>query len=124
MYKKVHVDNGQERRNQKVIHTPNTEVRKTKLTIRYEYFEPSEQLFPNRRPLSYPNLTETIKSHMRFKQHKTSTPKHKTNKTTTEVSPWNDQLYKITLGEGLNRFYNISNLTLIFRSGSQHFHIC
>ena len=30
------------------------------------------------------------------KQHKNSTPKHKTIRTTTEVSPWNDQLCKIS----------------------------
>ena len=32
------------------------------------------------------------------KQHKSSTPGHKTTRTTTEVSPWNDHLYKITGG--------------------------
>ena len=64
-------------RNQKEIHTPNTDVGETKLTIRYEYIEniytcrkPSEQLFPNRRSLSYPNLTKTMKTYIRFKQHK------------------------------------------------------
>ena len=36
---------------------------------------PREQLFPNRRPLSYPNLTKTMKTYIRFKQHKNSTPK-------------------------------------------------
>ena len=56
------------RRNLKETPTPKTEVGKTKLTIRYLYLKsyrkPSEQ---------------------------NSTPKHKTNGTTTEVSPWNDQ---------------------------------
>ena len=37
-----------------------------------------------------------MKTHFRRKQHKKSTPRHKTTRTTTEVSPWNDQLYKIT----------------------------
>ena len=50
----------------------------------------SEQLFPNRRPLSYPNWTKNMNTHIRLKQHKNSTPKHKTTRTTTEVSPWND----------------------------------
>ena len=64
------------RRNQKDIPTPNTEVGKklnwqlgtyTKKT----YCKPSGQLFPNRRSLSYPNLTtENMKTYIRFKQHK------------------------------------------------------
>ena len=64
------------RRNQKEIPTPKTEVGKTKLIVRYLYLEtyrkPSEKLFPNRRPLSYPNLNKkkTLKTHIRFKQHK------------------------------------------------------
>ena len=37
-----------------------------------------------------------------FKQHKISTLKHKTIRTTTDVSSWNDQEYKST--GGLNRF--------------------
>ena len=50
-------------RNQKEIPTPQTEGwEKNKMTFRYLYQEniskPSEQLFPNRRPLSYPNLTK------------------------------------------------------------------
>ena len=44
-----------------------------------------------------------MKTYIRLKQHKHSTPKHKTIRTTKEVSPWNEQLYKIT--GGLNRFY-------------------
>ena len=43
------------------------------------YRKPSEQLFLNRWPLSFPNLTETMNTYIRFKQHKTSTTKHKTN---------------------------------------------
>ena len=46
---KVHVGKDQERRNQKEIPTPKTEVGKTKLTIRHLYHEtyrkPNEQLF-------------------------------------------------------------------------------
>ena len=34
------------------------------------YRTPSEQLFPNRQLLSYPDLTKTMKTHIRFKQHK------------------------------------------------------
>ena len=63
-------------RNQKEIPTPKTEVGK-KLNwqlIRYLYMDtyrkPGKQLFSNRRPLSYPNLTETMKTHIRFKQQK------------------------------------------------------
>ena len=66
---------------QKEIPIPKTEVEKTKVTIRYFYLEnisyskPNEQLFLNRRLLSYPNITQTTKMHIRFKQHKRSTPK-------------------------------------------------
>ena len=57
---------------------------------------PAQENFPNRRPLSYLNLTKTTKTYVRFKLHNKSTPKHKTIKTTTDVSPWNDQFYKTT----------------------------
>ena len=57
--------------------------------------KPSEQLFPNMRPLSYPNLTY-MKMYIRCKQYKKSTPKPKTIRTTTEISHWNEQQYKIT----------------------------
>ena len=49
-------------RNQKEIPTLQTEGwEKTKMTLMYTYTKktyrkPIEQLFPNRRPLSYPNL--------------------------------------------------------------------
>ena len=81
------------RRNQKEIPTPKTEAGKTKLTIRYTYLrtyrKPSGQLFSNRRSLSYPNLTKSMKTYIRFNQHKKSTTKHKTNRTITAVSHWN-----------------------------------
>ena len=58
---KVQLDNDQEKTQSKRIPTPKTETGKTKLTIRYFtqriYHKPSEQLFPNRRPHSYPNLS-------------------------------------------------------------------
>ena len=38
-----------------------------------------------------------MKMYIRCKQHKNSTPKHKT---TTEVSHWNDQQYKFMGGGG------------------------
>ena len=54
------------RRNKKEIFTPKTKVGKTKLTIRYLNLvnnrKPSEQLFPNMRPLSYPNLNQNMKT--------------------------------------------------------------
>ena len=47
---------------------------KTKLTIRYLYHEtyrkPNEQLFPNRWPLSYLNLTKNMETYIRRQQHK------------------------------------------------------
>ena len=55
------------------------------------YSKPSEQLFPNRRLLSYPKLTKNMQTYIRCKKHKASTRKHKTIKTTTEMSHWNDQ---------------------------------
>ena len=61
------------------------------LITKKTYRKPSEQLFPNRRPLSYPNLPENMKTHIKCKQHKNSTPRHKTVRTTAEVSPWNDR---------------------------------
>ena len=49
--------------------------------------------FPNRWPLSYLNLTKNMKTYIRRQQHKKffQTPRHKTKRTTTEVSTWNDQ---------------------------------
>ena len=49
--------------------------------------------FPNRWPLSYLNLTKNMKTYIRRQQHKNvfQTPRHKTKRTTTEVSTWNDQ---------------------------------
>ena len=71
------------RRNQKEIPTPKTEVGKTKLTIRYLYLKtyrkPSEQLFPNRRPLSNLNFNKNMKTHIRIKQYNNLTPKLKIN---------------------------------------------
>ena len=48
------------------------------------FHQPIGQLFPNRRPLSYLNLTKNMKRYIRCKQHKNSTPRHKTIRTTTE----------------------------------------
>ena len=43
-------------------------------------------------PLSYLNLTKNMKTYIRRQRHKKiKTPRHKTKRTTTEVSPWNDQ---------------------------------
>ena len=50
------------------------------------------------------------------------TPKHKTNRTRTEVSPKNDQQNKIT--GGLKSVLHAPNLTLIFINGSQHIVSC
>ena len=48
--------------------------------------------FPNRWPLSYLNLTKNMETYTRRQQHKKCyTPRHKTKRTTTEVSTWNDQ---------------------------------
>ena len=79
-------------RNKGEIPTPQTEGwEKNQMTFRHLYRKPSEQLFPNRLPFSYPNLTKNMKTQIRLRQHTNSTPKHKTIRTTTAVSPWKDQ---------------------------------
>ena len=56
----------QEKSQLKIIPTPKNEVGKTKLAVRYLYLKtyrkPSEQLFPNRRSLSYSN--KNMKTYM------------------------------------------------------------
>ena len=72
MVKKVQVGNDQEKA-QSEIHTQKPRWEKTKLTDTYTkktYCKLSEQLFPNRQPLSYLNLTQNIKAYIRLKQHK------------------------------------------------------
>ena len=55
--------------------------------------------FPNRLPLSYLNLTKIYENiHKAQTAQKRKTPRHKSKRTTTEVSPCNDQLQKITGG--------------------------
>ena len=58
-------------------------------------------------------------THLRCKQDKKSTSRHKTKRTITEVSPWNDQLNKIT--GGLKLVLHDHNLTLSFCRGKQHY---
>ena len=50
------------RRNQKEIPTPKTEVGKLGAYTYKTYLKPSEQLFPNRRSLSYPNLNKKFQN--------------------------------------------------------------
>ena len=63
----------------------------------------SEQLFPNRRPLSHPNCTKNMKTYIRLKQHKIRL------QNTKQLEP--QQKYRIgtisniKLLGGLNRFY-------------------
>ena len=112
-------------RNRKEIPTPQTEGWEKKQKRPYTkktYCKPSERLFPNRRPLSYSNLTKNRKAYIRLKQHKNSTAKNKTIRTTTEVPPWNNQEYKIT--GWLKLVLQAPNLPLIFCSGSQHLVSC
>ena len=71
-HEKVHVGNDQEMaRSERNSHSTNRGVgEKTKMTLRYTkntYRKPSEQLFPNRRSLSYPNLTKNMKTYIRLK---------------------------------------------------------
>ena len=69
--KKGKVDNDQEKaQSERNSHSKNRGG-KTKLAIKYLYLEtyhkPSEKLFPNRQPLSYPNLNKNMKTYIRFK---------------------------------------------------------
>ena len=67
-----------------------SEVGKIKLIIgntKKTYRKPSEQLFPNRRPLSYSHLTKSMIQTAQKFDSKTYLP----NRITTEVSPRNDQ---------------------------------
>ena len=67
--------------NDQEIPTPKKRGEK-KMIIRYLYFKyrkPSEQLSSNRWLLSCPNLNENMKTYIRCKQHKNSTPKPKMN---------------------------------------------
>ena len=81
------------------------------------YRQPSEQLFPNRRPLSNPNVTKYIQTYIRYKQHKISTSKHKAIRSTTEIMTWNDQYYKINgqLKVGYHFFIFSSGLEILYR---------
>ena len=76
---------------QKEISTPKTEVGKN--YINNQVFILSEQLFPNRRPLSYTNLTKNMKTCLGENSTKIQHQniKQLTTTTVTEVSPWNDQ---------------------------------
>ena len=63
------------RHNHKEMPSSKTEMeKKTNLQsgtyTKKTYRKPSEQLFQNRRLLSYPNLTEKMKTHTRCTQHK------------------------------------------------------
>ena len=83
------------RRNQIKTSTPNTEVGKTKLTSRHPRSENTPQA--ERAATSQQAATQPPEpKQKRENAHKAqtaqySTPKHKTNGTTTEASPWNDQ---------------------------------
>ena len=72
--------------NQKEIPIPKTKVGKLETCTKKTYSKPSEQLFSNRRPLSYLKLKYE-------KAHKVQTAQKstKTIRTTTKVSLWNDQ---------------------------------
>ena len=72
-------------RNQKEIPTPQTEGwEKTKVTLRL--------FIPRKHIVSRVSSNSTIGGHSVSRTYL----KYKQNGTTTEVSPWNDQYYKIT----------------------------
>ena len=55
------------------------------------YGQPSEQLFPNRWPLSNPNRTENNMNKRKVKCHRNSEAKNRQQRTTTKLPPWNGQ---------------------------------
>ena len=82
------------------------------------YRKPNEQLYSQQVATQLPKRSSKIlKTYIRHQQRKNvQIPKHKTKRTTTEVSPWNDHLYKIT--GGLKSILHGHNLTLSFCNGS------
>ena len=50
------------------------------------YRKPNEQLFPNRWPVTYPNITK-----LKYTYGANSTKINTKSKTCSQVSPWNDQ---------------------------------
>ena len=73
--KKVQVGNDQERRNQKKIPIRKTEAGKkqnnNKVLIPLKHFvSRMSSYFPNRWPLSYPNITKNMITYIRRQQHK------------------------------------------------------
>ena len=108
--KKVQVGKDQEKaQSEKDSHSKNRGGIKTKLTIRYLYHETivsrMGSYFPNRRPLSYLNLTKNMKTYIRRQQHKKNF-KHQDIK--QKEPPQKYRLGTISntkLLAGLNRFY-------------------
>ena len=71
---------------------------------------------------SLPTLNKTMKSYQTHKQHKRSTPKHLTVRTTLEVPTWNDQKYEITVG--LTQVFHGHNISLRICSDSDYLVTC
>ena len=98
LYKKVQVGKDQEKaQSEKDSHSKNRGGKKPNqqsgtYTMKHIVSRMSSY-FPNRWPLSYLNLTNNMKTYIRLQQHKKKfqTPRHKTKRTTKEVSTWNDQ---------------------------------
>ena len=67
--------------------------------------KPSEQLFPYRRPLSYPNCTKHLKTYIRLKQHKIRFQHKKRLKPQQKCRLGTISNLKLLGGGGLNRFY-------------------
>ena len=124
-FQKVQVGNDQEMaQSERNSHSTNRGVgKKTKMTLRYLYQKLSEQLFPKRRPLSYPNLTKNMKTYIRLKQQKNRL------QNTKQLEP--PQKYRLgtisnmkLLGGGIKPVLEAPYLTLIFCSGSEHLFSC
>ena len=81
------------RRNQKETPTPKAEVGKPKLTGTYTQKTPQAEraAIPHLAATQLPELNKNYENVYKVQTAQNLTPKYKTNRTTTEVSPWNDQ---------------------------------
>ena len=102
---KVQVGNFRKRRNQNEIPGRNSHSknRGDKRYLYLAYRRPSEQLFPKRRPLSYPTLNKNMKTHIRLKQYKILLQNIKQIEPQQKYSL--GTISNIKLLGGLNRFY-------------------
>ena len=84
------------------------------------YGQPSDQLFPKMWPLSNPNRTKNNMNTRKVKRHRNPDTKIRQQRTTTQLSPWNDSSIFIIriynyFGQAFNNFRLYDNSTCIYR---------